>query len=141
MANEMSVDAQSIGESSFAIDTGSGHRIVLSGAPEDQGPRPMEMLLVALAGCAGVGVLSILRKMHQNVTDYEIRVHGERASEDPKVFTVIEVEHIFTGSNLRPESIERAIKLDTTHYCGVNVMLSSSATIKHSFQIREVSVS
>jgi putative redox protein len=140
MANEMFVTAQSVGKSSFSIETGSGHRIVLSGGAEGKGPSPMEMLLVALAGCAGVGILSILRKMHQNVIDYEIRVHGERAAEDPKVFTVIEVEHIFTGSNLRPESIERAIKLDTTHYCGVNVMLSSSATIKHGFQVRELTV-
>ena len=137
MANEMSVQARAIGEGTFTIDTQSGHSIVLSSATEDRGPRPMVMLLVALAGCAGVGISSILRKMHLEVSAYEIRVHGDRSATDPKVFTSIHVEHIFTGKNLRPESIQRAIDLDTTTYCGVNVMLSSSASIEHSFQIRE----
>lgn len=138
MANEMSVQARSIGEGTFEIDTGSGHTLILSSVTEDKGARPMEMLLVALAGCAGVGISGILRKMRQHVTAYEIRVHGERTEKDPKVFTTITVEHIFTGKNLQPENIQRAIDLDTTNYCGVNVMLSSSAKIEHSFQIREV---
>ena len=141
MAKENTARVVLVGPMRFDGESGAGSRIVMDVGEQDggqnAGPSPMELLLVALAGCAGVGILSILRKMHQNVTSYEIRVHGERASDDPKVFTVINVEHIFTGSDLRPESIERAIKLDTTHYCGVNVMLSSSATIKHSFQIRE----
>lgn len=137
MANEMFAHAQSIGESSFAIETGSGHKIVLSGGTEDEGARPMEMLLVALAGCAGVGIRSILRKMRQDVTDYKIHVSGERSATDPKIFTSIVVEHVFTGSNLRPESIQRAIDLDTTQFCGVNVALSKSATIEHRFQIIE----
>ncbi len=137
MANEMFAHARGIGESSFAIDTGSGHSIILSGGTEDEGARPMEMLLVALAGCAGVGIRSILRKMRQDVTDYQIHVSGERSEKDPKVFTSIVVEHVFTGSNLRSESIQRAIDLDTTQYCGVNVALSKSATIEHRFQIIE----
>ena len=141
MANEMVAHAQSVGESSFTIETGSGHSITLSGAPEDQGARPMEMLLVALAGCAGVGIRSILRKMRQDVTDYKINVSGERAEQDPKIFTSIVVEHIFTGINLRPENIQRAIELDTTTYCGVNVMLSKSARIEHRFQIIEAATS
>jgi putative redox protein len=140
MANEMSVQAHSIGEGTFEIATGSGHSIVLSSVVEDRGPRPMEMLLVALAGCAGVGISSLLRKMRQEVAAYEIRVHGERSEHDPKVFTSITVEHIFTGRNLQPASIQRAIDLDTSGYCGVNVMLSSSAQIKHSFQIKEAAL-
>src|SRR5216684_1943830 len=139
MANEMSVQARSIGEGTFEIETGSGHSVVLSSVTENRGARPMEMLLVALAGCAGVGISSILRKMRQDVTAYEIRVHGDRAETDPKVFTTITVEHIFTGRNLQPESIQRAISLDTSTYCGVNIMLSSSAQIKHTFQIHEAS--
>jgi putative redox protein len=99
----------------------------------------METLLSTLAGCAGIGILSILRKMRQNVTSYEIKVHGERADEHPKVFTSITVEHIFTGTNLRPESVQRAITLDTTQFCGVNIMLGKSASITHTFQIREAS--
>lgn len=140
MANEMSARARAVGEGSFEIETGSGHSIVLSSVTENRGARPMEMLLVALAGCAGVGISSILRKMRQNVTAYEIRVHGQRTEKDPKVFTTITVEHIFTGRNLQPESIQRAIELDTTNYCGVNVMLSSSAKIEHIFQIHEAEI-
>jgi putative redox protein len=75
--------------------------------------------------------------MHQYVTDYKIHVSGERSDKDPKVFTTIVVEHIFTGTNLHQESIRRAIELDTTQYCGVNVMLGASATINHHFQIIE----
>ena len=137
MANDMSVEARSIGEGTFEIATQSGHSITLSSVTEDRGARPMEMLLVALAGCAGVGISSILRKMRQDVTTYEIRVHGTRAEKDPKVFTTITVEHIFTGNNLQSESIQRAIDLDTSNYCGVNIMLASSAKIEHSFQIHE----
>ena len=137
MTKPLSVRAQSTGTSTFTIDSGSNHRIVLSSVEEDQGPNPMEAVLGALAGCAGIGILWMLRKMHQNITYYEIQVHGERAEQDPKVFTDITVEHIFTGTNLRPESIQRAIELDTTNYCGVNVMLGKSATIKHTFQIHE----
>ncbi|HET8841560.1 MAG TPA: OsmC family protein [Ktedonobacteraceae bacterium] len=137
MANAMSVSARSVGEGSFTIDTQSGHQVTVGPVDEDLGARPMEMLLVALAGCAGVGIRSLLRKMRQDVTAYEIHVHGERTEKDPKVFTSIRVEHIFTGRNLQSTSIQRAIELDTTGYCGVNVMLSSSAAIEHSFQIRE----
>jgi putative redox protein len=137
MSDEMFVRAQCSGESSFVVSTGSGHDIVLSDAPEDRGACPMEMLLVALAGCAGIGVRSLLHKMQQNVTDYQIHVHGEKSLEDPKVFTSIVVEHVFTGLNLDVESIRRAIELDTTLYCGVNVMLDQSAVIRHYFQVVE----
>ncbi len=137
MTNEMSAQARQTGEGTFAIETQSGHSITLSSAIDNQGPRPMEMLLVALAGCAGVGISSILRKMRQDVTSYEIRVQGARAEKDPKVFTTITVEHIFTGHHLQTEQIKRAIELDTTNYCGVNVMLGSSAQIEHTFQIHE----
>jgi putative redox protein len=137
MSDEMFVCAQSSGESSFVVSTGSGHDIVLCDASEGRGACPMEMLLVALAGCAGIGIRSMLHKMCQNVTDYRIHVHGERSAEDPKVFTSIVVEHVFTGSNLDVESIRRAIELDTTRYCGVNAMLDQSAVIQHYFQVVE----
>jgi putative redox protein len=139
MSQIRSALAQSINESSFHVSTGSGHSITLSGGTEDQGASPMEALLVALAGCTGVGIRSILRKMHQEVTDYQIHVHGELSEDTPRVFTSIVVEHIFTGSKLQSASIQRAIDLDTQQYCGVHAMLSQSADIKHIFQLREVS--
>ena len=87
MSNATTVIAQIVGANSFAITTSTDHQLVLSGLPENQGPRPMEMLLAALAGCAGVGILDILRKMNQQVTNYEIQVDGEKAETHPRVYT------------------------------------------------------
>ncbi|HTI13577.1 MAG TPA: OsmC family protein [Dictyobacter sp.] len=141
MANNMAVQAQLTQGSSFTIQTGSGHTIVLDSPPDkggvNAGPRPMEMLLTALAGCAGIGIIGILRKMHQDVTNYEVRVNGTRAETNPQVFTHITVEHIFTGHNLQAASIQRAIDLDRENYCGANAMLSKAANVEHTFQIIE----
>jgi putative redox protein len=141
MAGEMRAQATLTQGVSFAVTTGSGHRIVLDGARDaggqDEGPRPMEMLLTALAGCAGIGIIGILRKMHQDVSGYEIRVHGERSEELPRVFTEITIEHILTGRQLEPAAVKRAIALDEERYCGVNAMLGQSARITQTFQIRE----
>ncbi len=127
--------AQSIGESSFSIRTGSEYDLILSGGGETQGASPMEQLLVALAGCAGVGIRDILRKMRQEVTDYQIHVHGVLSEEAPRVFTKIDVEHIFTGENPSSANVQRAIDLDTTQRCGVHATLEKIATITHRFQI------
>jgi putative redox protein len=137
MSNATTVIAQNVGANSFAITTSTGHHMVLSGLPDNEGPRPMEMLLVALAGCSGVGILDILRKMNQQVTNYEIKVDGERAETYPKMYTKIRVTHVFTGKNLQAAKIQRAIELDTENYCGVNVMLGKSAEIEHGFEIIE----
>ena len=141
MADAMTVQAQLTHGRSFTLQTGSGHQIVLDAAIEgggdDEGPRPMEMLLTALAGCSGIGIIGILRKMRQDVTNYEVRVNGERSETEPRVFTRITVEHIFTGRNLQPASIQRAIDLDRENYCGANAMLSKAAQIEHTFKIQE----
>jgi Predicted redox protein, regulator of disulfide bond formation len=142
MTNAMTVQAQLVHGTSFALQTGSGHQIILD-APtekggEDAGPRPMEMLLTALAACAGIGIIGMLRKMHQDVTNYEIRVNGMRAETNPPIFTHITVEHIFTGHNLQSAAIQRAIDLDSETYCGAYAMLSKAAQIEHTFKIREV---
>ena len=141
MAHEMQVQAQLLSGNSFAVETGSGHTITLAAAfdkgGENPGPRPMEMLLTALAGCAGIGVIGIVRKMQQDVTGYEIRIRGERAESHPQVFTHIVVEHIFTGRNLQARSLQRAIDLDAERYCGVNIMLGAAVQIVHRLEIRE----
>ena len=123
----------------FDVETGSGHHVILDVAEHDggldSGPRPMEMLLVALASCAGMDIISILRKKRQEITGYELRVHGLRAEEHPKVFLDITVEHIFIGHNIKPEAVERAIQLTEERYCGASAMLEKTATIKHTFNI------
>ena len=125
----------------FDVETGSGHHVILDAAEhnggQDTGPRPMEMLLVALASCAGMDIITILRKKRQEITGYELRVHGMRADDHPKVFLDITVEHIFTGHNIRPEAVERAIELTEDRYCGASATLGKTATIKNTFSIIE----
>ena len=125
----------------FDVETGSGHHVVLDTAEQeggqDSGPQPMEMLLVALASCAGMDIITILRKKRQEITGYELRVHGMRAEEHPKVFLDITVEHIFTGHKINPEAVKRAIDLTEERYCGASAMLRKTASITHSFHIME----
>ncbi len=139
--DEMHVIAHLQEDMRFAIDTGSGHTVTVN-MLDDMAPgttgvgnSPMELLLVALAGCTGISVLSILRKRKQDITGYELRVHGTRASQHPKVFTTITVEHVFTGKMLEGKWIERAIALSEERYCGVEAMLGKTATITHRYEI------
>ncbi len=141
MANDMTVRATLVTGMRFDVETGSGHHVILDAAEhnggQNSGPQPMEMLLVALASCAGMDIITILRKKRQEITGYELRVHGRRAEEHPKVFLDITVEHIFTGHNLRSEAVERAIELTEERYCGASAMLGKTATLKHIFLIAE----
>lgn len=125
---------------SFVGRTGSGHELRLDASPDvggqDRGPRPMEVVLLALAGCTGMDVISILRKMRQDVTGYEVRVRGdERAPDFPKVFTRVTVEHIVRGRDLVESSVARAVELSATRYCPVSAMLGSTATVEHRYRI------
>jgi putative redox protein len=141
MANEMTVRATLESGMRFDVETGSGHHVILDAnernGGQNSGPQPMEMLLVALASCSGMDILAILRKKRQDITGYELRVHGLRAEEHPKVFLDITIEHIFTGHNIRPEAVQRAIELTEERYCGASAMLSKTATIGHTFNIIE----
>ena len=141
MANETTVHATLETGMRFDVETGSGHHVILDTSKldggQDSGPSPMEMLLVALAGCSGMDIISILRKKRQNITAYELRVHGIRAEEHPKVFLDITVEHILTGHNIQPQAVERSIQLSEERYCSVSAMLGKTATIKNTFHIIE----
>ncbi|GAC1462613.1 MAG: OsmC family protein [Ktedonobacteraceae bacterium] len=127
----------------FAVDAGSGHSVTVDMLDDvaqgtaNAGFSPMELLLVALAGCTGISVLSILRKRKQEIVGYEVRIHGIRAQQHPKVFTTITVAHVFTGTMLEVKWIERAIALSEERYCGVEAMLVKTATITHSYTLME----
>ncbi len=97
----------------------------------------MELLLVSLAGCTGMDVISILRKKRQQVTAYEVHVEGIRAEDHPRVFVEITVEHIVTGHHLQPEAVARAIQLSEGRYCGAGAMLGKVAHLTHTFRILE----
>ena len=141
MANDMSVRSMLQEGMCFDVETGSGHHLLLDAAEhnggQDKGPRPMEMLLVALATCSGMDILAILRKKRQDITAYEVRVLGERTEDHPKIFVEIAVEHIFTGHAIRPEAVQRAIELTEERYCGASAMLGKTAKLTHTFRVVE----
>ena len=137
MAQELEIRAHHVANLQFVAETASGHSVTLDSHDDNTGASPMEMLLVSLAGCSGISVISILQKKQQNVTHYEVLVHGKRAETHPQVFTEITVEHILTGHNIQPVAVERAIQLAETRYCTVSVMLSKVVQLKHSYRISE----
>lgn len=104
---------------------------------DTEGPAfsPMQLLLAALGGCTGIDVVSILKKMRQDVTDYRIEVDGVRAEDHPRVYTEITVRHIVEGNNLSPEMVERAVSLSDEKYCSVAAMLRGTATIHTEIEI------
>jgi len=141
MTQEMTARAQLATGMRFDAQAGSGHHVMLDASEPDGGQnagfRPMELLLVGLAGCTGMDVISILRKKRQQVTAYEVQVHAVRAEEHPMVFTEITVRHVVTGHQVDPVAVARAIELSETTYCGAGAMLGKMAKITHVFRILE----
>lgn len=127
------------GEASFVGNTESGHHITMDGPPDhggrNQGPRPMEMLLLGLGGCSAFDVVHILRKSRQAISGCEAEVDAVRAATDPKVFTKIHVHFVVRGKDLDPVRVERAIQLSAEKYCSASIMLAKTAEITHDFEI------
>ena len=117
----------------------SGHSITMDGPPEiggnNLGVRPMEMLLLGVAGCTMIDVVTTLKKMRQDLTHCETRLNGERADEHPKVFTDIHIQFILKGQDLDPKKVEKAITLSAEKYCSASIMLGKTASITHDFEI------
>ena len=102
---------------------------------DSSGFSPMELLLVGLAGCTAMDVISILEKKRQKVSRFEVRVNGERASEHPKVFTNIVVEYIVGGESIDRAAVERAVELSETKYCSAMAIISKTAKIERKIVI------
>ena len=119
----------------------SGHAIVMDGPPEigggNLGVRPMEMLLLGMAGCTMIDVVSTLNKMREDVVDCQTQVSADRAEEYPKVFTNIHVHFILSGKQLNPSKVDKAIKLSAEKYCSASIMIGKTATITHDYEIIE----
>ena len=126
---------------SFVGESGSGHSVVMDGAPEfggrNLGMRPMEMLLLGLGGCSSFDVVLILQKSKQQVVDCEVQIEAERADKDPKVFTRIHLHFVVSGRNLAVDKVERAVKLSAEKYCSASIMLGKAAEITHDFEVLE----
>ena len=126
----------------FVGESGSGHSVVMDGAPEhggrDLGIRPMEMLLLGVGGCTAFDVVSILKKSRQAIVDCEVEVDSDRAEEVPKVFTSIHIHFIVSGNGLDPAKVEKAVNLSAEKYCSASIMLGKTAEITHDFEIVEL---
>ena len=119
----------------------SGHAIVMDGPPEiggeNLGVRPMEMLLLGMAGCTMIDVVSTLEKMRENLSDCQTKVSADRGYKYPKVFTNIHVHFILRGKKLNPLKVEKAIKLSAENCCSASIMLGKTVLITHDFEIIE----
>ena len=126
---------------SFVAETGSGHLVAMDGAPDGGGrnlaPRPMEMLLLGTGGCAAYDVVLILQRGRHRVSGCTVHLTVERAAEDPKVFTRIEMKFRVRGTALNREAVLRATQLSHEKYCSATAMLAKTATVTHSVQIEE----
>ena len=105
---------------------------------EDTGPRPKALLLAGLAGCTGMDVISILKKMQHEPLEFDIDIDANITEEHPKVFDLINIIYKFKGGNLQLEKLEKAVKLSQEKYCGVSAMLGKIAELKYSIEIQEL---
>ena len=125
----------------FLAETGSGHVVAMDGAPEGGGrnlaPRPMEMVLLGAGGCAAYDVVVILRKSGQDIRGCEARLVAERAQTDPKVFTRIHFQFTVRGRGMKPNLVERAIKLSHDKYCSASAMLAKTAQLSLGWDLIE----
>jgi putative redox protein len=126
------------GDDYFIAIPPSGHALTLDfNSERSSAPGPLELLLVALGGCTGADVISVLVKKRERVTAYQIEVHGERREEHPKSFKRMEVKHILRGRGITEASVKQAIELSTTKYCSVAATLRPTVEIVTTFEIHE----
>jgi putative redox protein len=118
-----------------ATSLAGGSRLTMDTRPDaggtGAGPTPMETVLMALAGCTGIDVVSILNKMRENLEGLSIDVSADRAPEHPKVFTKIHVRYVAWGRGLNRAQVERATTLSRDKYCPVTAMIGKTAEISH----------
>lgn len=123
----------------FVGQADSGHAVVMDTAAAhgglDSAARPSELLLIGLAGCTGMDVISILRKKRQPVAGLEIVVRAEQAPDHPKRFPAIVVEYRVSGAGVDPDAVRRAIELSESTYCSVGSTLKVPVSITSTFTI------
>ena len=131
----------------FVAETGSGHTLVMDGAPDadkpenggaNLAPRPMETVLAGTGGCTAYDVVLILKRGRHDVRGCSVKLTSERASTDPKVFTKIHMHFVVTGKALTASAVERAIAMSHDKYCSATIMLGKIAEITTSFEVGQV---
>lgn len=135
----MKARAKLIEGMAFLGEAGSGHSVVMDGAPDSGGRnagfRPMELLLVGLAGCTAFDVVLILRRGREDVADCIVEVSAERAPDDPKVFTKLHLDYRVKGKNLSDSKVKRAVDLSKEKYCSASIMLGKTAEITWAYTV------
>ena len=130
----------------FTAVTGSGHTLVMDGAPDADKPengganlaaRPMETVLAGTGGCTAYDVVLILKRGRHAVSGCSVKLTSERAPVDPKIFTKIHMHFTVTGKGLHPGAVERAIAMSHEKYCSATIMLGKTAEITTSFEVVE----
>jgi putative redox protein len=119
--------------SGFTVQTGASPSV----GGDDDGPRPLELMLLSLGSCTAMDVISILRKKRQNVTSFDVLLDADQTDSHPHVFTHIMVKYVIRGHNVSPAAVERAIELSVTKYCPAQAMLEKAVTIEQSYEIIE----
>ena len=138
MKNEVSMNWK--GNISFEGEV-NGHKLMLdadlTAGGENKGPRPKPLMLMALAGCTGMDVVSILKKMRVDLDDFNVKVSADLTEEHPMVYSTMHIIYEFKGKNLDLEKINKAVSLSQDRYCGVSAMYKQFAKITHEIKIIE----
>lgn len=134
--NEISMNWK--GNMSFEGEV-NGHKIMMDADPavggENKGPRPKPLMLLALAGCSGMDVVSILKKMRVEVEDFNVRVSANLTEEHPMVYSTMHMVYEFKGQNLDMEKLQKAVDLSQERYCGVSAMYKQFVNVTHEIKI------
>ena len=122
----------------FTAYSGSGHSLLIDDAAGGTGPKPIELVAMALAGCTAFDVITILRqKYHQKVTGYQVKVEADQAERPPQVFTAVRIHHVVTGFDIDAPALEQAIRLSEEKYCSVGAMVQKTAPFHTTYEILE----
>jgi putative redox protein len=138
----MKATVQWTGNVSFKAESETGHTVQMDGPTdkggENLGPRPMEMLLMGMGGCASFDVMSMLSKGRQDVVSCVVEVDAQRADAVPAVFTQIHLKFIVTGNQLKDAQVSRAVSLSAEKYCSVSIMMEKAGVeVTHSYVVEE----
>jgi putative redox protein len=120
-------------DTGFTVNMGGSKAV----GGDDDGFRPMELILTGLIGCTAMDVISILRKKRQDVTNFRVTADAEQADSHPHVFTKIRIHYIVEGNGVDPKAVERAMELSETRYCPAQAMLSPVVPMELTYEIIE----
>jgi putative redox protein len=119
----------------FVARKGKGPAVVIDSHEGGSGPSPMEMILMGVAGCTAIDVITIMRKRRADVAEFRVNASGTRADEYPRRYTRIHIEYVLYGRGIKPKDVERAIELSEAKYCSATASLNAS--FEHSYRILE----